>query len=110
MNALLNEAFAFLLFVRPLTPSLLPGLEVEWVREAMVGGDRWLEEGEEGEEEETLRMEDLITLQPMEIRTFILKTKVEYNYLNVFLVTVFFATHLKCPAFCGMAVIWESGH
>jgi len=46
----------------------LPGLEVVWIRETQLGADRWLNNEEGG-----LMEDDLVTLQPMDIRTFIIK-------------------------------------
>ena len=51
-----------------LIPRFLPGSEVDWIRETQLGADRWLNNEEGG-----LMDDDLVTLQPMEIRTFIIK-------------------------------------
>ena len=47
-----------------------------WIRETQLGADRWLnnEQGGELNNEQGGEVEDdLVTLQPMEIRTFIVK-------------------------------------
>ena len=54
--------------VRAFIPRFLTGLEVVWMRETQLGADRWLNNEEGGELED-----DLVTLQPMDIRTFIIK-------------------------------------
>lgn len=62
----------------------LTGLDVAWIRETQLGADRWLNNEQGGElnneqggklnNEQRGEMEDdLVTLQPMEIRTFIVK-------------------------------------
>ena len=49
-------------------PRFLTGLEVAWIRETELGTDRWLNNEQGGKMED-----DLVTLQPMDIRTFVVK-------------------------------------
>ena len=53
---------------RALIPRFLTGLEVVWIRETQLGADRWLDNEQGGEMED-----DLVTLQPMDIRTFVIR-------------------------------------
>ena len=53
---------------RAFIPRFLTGFEVAWIRETQLGADRWLNNEQRGEMED-----DLVTLQPMDVRTFIIK-------------------------------------